>query len=1444
MGSYSTPTFADLDGDGDRDAVVGNAKGNLSYFINVGNRTNPSFIEKTGSNNPFHGFVIGSMAVLDNGASYAAPAFVDCDKDGDFDLFVGNAGGNIQYFENTGTAGPFYVEKTGPNNPFDGADAGSFAAPAFIDIESDGDQDAVIGTLSGSVKLFRNWGVEQYCFYRGSFSTADGRCICSAGFSGFQCFEACPGVGTEAGVCNSQGACYTSGAKEGSCICNSGYGGMDNMNRLSCDNCKVVKSFNSKFGRYVNSAPSYYGNGTSGRNLNCKLCPGGGQCSGHGLCSAGSTGVGTCSCTLDYTGDDCSKRKACGAGMYVDSINDNCVACKAGRFHPDGSGTKCLLCGIGYYSAMYAANCTSCPVTSTTTIEGAQRVDQCKCAFGSYMSPAKRCEQCPIGAVCSGGPLLTPKAGFWTPSITSVNIWKCKADGLCLGGYNSTCKFGHVGPLCELCETGFGMSYGGCIKCTDRTGNAMTWIVLVIAAVAACSCMFCICLPETSSNSSSTNGEADGVEMGDLLGDVDNVASTSTHSDLDQKSRKDLQMVQKAVGIHIVPISVEETVEEAEGLFEETASIADFFSKFINVITKCMSSLKILIGFSQILSVMDLNFSVQWPSAFLSFSSVLAVANLDVFQSINVDCLTSTWTYYSKFHVIIIIPLVLFLLQLILWWIRSQMTTAPEEITTQHVKGWLFFLFLIYPTVSSGTLKVWHCVEVEGEEYLSADFRITCKGPEYELNVILAFVAFLIYVVGIPASLLAILWTHKDHLYEKEGEPEDPEQVQTQERFGFLYSAYEEETWWWEIALLIHKLCLTGLIIFIKPNTVSQLATGFVFSIFFLVLHVFRNAYVEDADDTLQFTAMLSLTMTLFFGIVIKTDDEEDDDYGRSVVAFLLVANNVMVVCLFLVQLVIKATSTTSTGLTRQKLMYKVMKRSLRLVRPKLTQNIYQLCKTLGIVEVHDYVKTAVLLMEHVDQKLQEFIAHAENVQRVFQLLEKMTSAGNGTKEEDPMKSVLETVDAWWRLVVEVLGEEEVTELVQPGASNALHHLEQLCQQHDVDMPDCVGQITISATMFGVVNGPSVCISTVNTFMEDMLHGLDSALLNLASSTCSMEIALKTAQQMLMTLEAEHSIMSMVLKDEVGEEWLTLTVETLHADTVDIVQEAVTNGFLTEEGFAFNLDPTRILYELHRLTQMADAFDMLVQMWRLYACILGPETLRQKYLELTDGSPDTGPPRLAELVNELCTDDVPTESKTAAKPPAQFVLSGFATATYNGLFYSRAPYDDYPSFQQQESPHIWIWYDVQGSNWCLSHAKDKGSKRSKAMLDDEDKVAWMDASWSEIVAGEWEEASVTGRAVEIESMSAALMKQAKKIFDRYDFDGSGTCNSLEEAQQMTMNMVFSLSYQGPWVGDAYEKIAAGPLRFAEENPMNFEQFMEYFIRTFGPRPDGPGPPEI
>ena len=55
VGSLSAPTFADLDGDGDLDAVVGAFNGTLNYYKNTGTATNPSYTAQTGTANPFNG---------------------------------------------------------------------------------------------------------------------------------------------------------------------------------------------------------------------------------------------------------------------------------------------------------------------------------------------------------------------------------------------------------------------------------------------------------------------------------------------------------------------------------------------------------------------------------------------------------------------------------------------------------------------------------------------------------------------------------------------------------------------------------------------------------------------------------------------------------------------------------------------------------------------------------------------------------------------------------------------------------------------------------------------------------------------------------------------------------------------------------------------------------------------------------------------------------------------------------------------------------------------------------------------------------------------------------------------------------------------------------------------------------------------------------------------
>lgn len=153
---YGASAFIDIDNDGDLDLVFGVDNGQLALFTNTGNASAqvyaayPNNFPNEFASGPFSGITVGS---------FATPVFVDIDNDGDKDLFVGNGAGNIFYYKNTGTLGaPVFTAQTGVANPFNGVDIGSYSAPSFSDLDNDGDMDAIIGELNGTLLYYKNTG--------------------------------------------------------------------------------------------------------------------------------------------------------------------------------------------------------------------------------------------------------------------------------------------------------------------------------------------------------------------------------------------------------------------------------------------------------------------------------------------------------------------------------------------------------------------------------------------------------------------------------------------------------------------------------------------------------------------------------------------------------------------------------------------------------------------------------------------------------------------------------------------------------------------------------------------------------------------------------------------------------------------------------------------------------------------------------------------------------------------------------------------------------------------------------------------------------------------------------------------------------------------------------------------------------------------------------------
>ncbi|RYE01698.1 MAG: VCBS repeat-containing protein, partial [Sphingomonadales bacterium] len=141
-GGYdAAPTFLDYDGDGDKDMVLGNYGGDFRTFRNNGNG---SFTELTGTANPFNGLNVAD--------SHSKPAGVDFDNDGDIDMVSGSRFSGLVSFRNNGDG--TFTKLSAAENPYASVSLGQISAPAFTDLNGDGIADAVFGSDVGTLRTF------------------------------------------------------------------------------------------------------------------------------------------------------------------------------------------------------------------------------------------------------------------------------------------------------------------------------------------------------------------------------------------------------------------------------------------------------------------------------------------------------------------------------------------------------------------------------------------------------------------------------------------------------------------------------------------------------------------------------------------------------------------------------------------------------------------------------------------------------------------------------------------------------------------------------------------------------------------------------------------------------------------------------------------------------------------------------------------------------------------------------------------------------------------------------------------------------------------------------------------------------------------------------------------------------------------------------------------
>ena len=283
---------------------------------------------------------------------------------------------------------------------------------------------------------------------------------------------------------------------------------------------------------------------------------------------------------------------------------------------------------------------------------------------------------------------------------------------------------------------------------------------------------------------------------------------------------------------------------------------------------------KILVSLLQIIASMPFVLTgVQFPPFFKSVANAFGAFNLDVLALSSVLHCQYSVRFFDRVIIHLMLP-VCCVVSIRAAAVTVRACVSKSKARAKHVnmnqvvsKMVVLVVLLIFPGLSTRLFSVFKCTRFAGveDDLLVADYAIDCGQEEHAAFVSLAVVFVVVYIVGIPCTMLLLLWWNKKYLHDVDS----AQHLVVKNALGDLYLQYEPDYWWFELMVMFNKTIMCGGLVVLSPGSPSQVLCGVLFMLFHLLVVLKLSPFSKHSEDLSSVAAALGLTL-IYIGALMK----------------------------------------------------------------------------------------------------------------------------------------------------------------------------------------------------------------------------------------------------------------------------------------------------------------------------------------------------------------------------------------------------------------------------------------------------------------------------------------------------------------------------------------------------------------------------------------------